>query len=225
MTPSNTVDRWVSWTRRPKPPSQSKNPPAMRRPENLFFINPRRSIGHQRLSNRSSYLDLASQFSPTSTIGQKILLHLHFLESCNSIKLRTNKKYQLPFVQILHQNHAAQTPTSNNNFVPIQNWDNITFSFFDSCHLTKISMPHKLLGKTKFSMAACFLLNFTKTGTKKSTFALSGSTATRQTYLSMTSPSESPMTPISPISNEGCLPIVEITPPKVKSENPRDNLT
>ena len=42
----------------------------------------------------------------------------------------TNKKYHLPFVQILCRNDTAQTLTSYNNFVPIQNWDEITFSFF-----------------------------------------------------------------------------------------------
>ena len=87
VTPSNTVDRMVSWTRRPKPPSQGENHPAMRRPQNLFFINPRRSIGHQRLSNRSSYLDLASQFSPTSTIGQRILSDLKFHISMNFLSI------------------------------------------------------------------------------------------------------------------------------------------
>ena len=128
MTPSNTIDRSVSWTRRPKPPPQGENHPAMRRPQNLFFINPRRSIGHQRLSNRSSYLDLASQFSPTSTIGQRILSDSQFQMSMN---------------------------------------------FF---------IYELLLGQTK----------------KNYTFILPGSTATRQTYLSMTSSSESPMSPTSP---------------------------
>ena len=51
-----------------------------------------------------------------------------FYLSYNNIKLLT--KNTTHFVQILRQNHAAQTPTSDNNFVPIQNWDKITFSFF-----------------------------------------------------------------------------------------------